>query len=299
MRNDLQEFNRYHDPQFPFAVYRVDRLGMSPPGRGLGDLHFHTDLQFTRVVKGSLVMQAGGDQHLLRQGEGIFINSNELHESCELSQDGIYHSVNFQPQFLSFFSGSRLERECVQPYLASGALPCLMLSPRLSWQGEMLAQLELVESLEAQLNHSSVAYRISLELTRLWLLLISQAEPPQPPAPAQLRKQQRMRQLVSFIQEHYAEDISVQDMARALYVSPGECGRCCRQILHMTPYDYLLRYRVNRGAELLAESELSVTEIATRVGFNSSSHFIQLFKKITGQTPKEFRAGRLQEGSHD
>ena len=57
----------------------------------------------------------------------------------------------------------------------------------------------------------------------------------------------------------------------------------------MSPYDYLINYRINESMKLLKNSSLSILDISENVGFNNVSHYIQIFKKKTCQTPLEYR----------
>ena len=62
-----------------------------------------------------------------------------------------------------------------------------------------------------------------------------------------------------------------------------------KKSLKMSPYDYLINYRINESMKLLKNSSLSILDISENVGFNNVSHYIQIFKKKTGQTPLEYR----------
>jgi transcriptional regulator GlxA family with amidase domain len=85
------------------------------------------------------------------------------------------------------------------------------------------------------------------------------------------------------------KEISLQNIAASSHISIGECCRCFKNALHITPYEYLINFRINKGADLLKETSCSVTTIAGMVGFNDSSHFIQLFKKVMHITPNEYK----------
>lgn len=59
----LHEVNRCHDPAFPVELYQVTHAGMLPPGRGLGDFHWHEELQFTLLTAGEGVMQVNAQDY--------------------------------------------------------------------------------------------------------------------------------------------------------------------------------------------------------------------------------------------
>jgi AraC family transcriptional regulator len=85
------------------------------------------------------------------------------------------------------------------------------------------------------------------------------------------------------------QDLSLRDLAAASYLSPFHFARLFKKITGATPHNYLAAIRTNRAQLLLSETDLSITEIATRVGYLSGSHFTKAFRLSTGTTPREFR----------
>lgn len=97
------------DTLFPFAMHRVTSQKMEPEGRGLYDLHWHPELQFTLVTRGSVMIRVNGIDYRLKEGEAIFINSGLLHMTWDLSENGEYIGFSFPAKLLSFFQGSRMD----------------------------------------------------------------------------------------------------------------------------------------------------------------------------------------------
>ena len=93
----------------------------------------------------------------------------------------------------------------------------------------------------------------------------------------------------AYIDEHYAESISVEDLAAVAAISPSHLIRLFKKQLDTTPHDYLLRRRITRAKELLAETTLTSATIAAQVGFNSESNFSYRFSKMVGQSPRAYR----------
>ncbi len=292
----LHEINRYRDAAFPVGVYIVTRKGIEPNGRGYQDLHWHEELQFTLVTDGKMIMQVNGEDYPLKEGEMIFINRNLLHMTEDLSENGRYVSINFPDQLLSFFPGSRMEQDFVTPFTGNITLPAFVYSPEVPWQQEGIACIrEIISMLEAENGAGSGGpsfkeYRIAMKCTELWYGLISNShESIGTPSKTDIRKQQRIREMLAFIHSNYRENITLQDVAAAAHVSEGECCRCFSAMVRKSPMQYLQWYRISKGQELLRSTDLSVTEIAYAAGFGDSSHFIQYFKRQTGLTPGEYR----------
>ena len=100
----------------------------------------------------------------------------------------------------------------------------------------------------------------------------------------------RIRTMLSYIAVHYAEPITLNQIAQAVYISPRECLRTFRRALNTTPVEYLTTVRVARARELLWHTRQSVSEIGVACGFNSGSYFGKVFRRYTGCSPLAFRA---------
>ena len=95
--------------------------------------------------------------------------------------------------------------------------------------------------------------------------------------------------MLAFIHEHYAERLTLEDIADAAAVSARECLRCFRSGIDQSPVDYLLAYRLRTALKLLETTDLSVTRIAMDTGFGGSSYFSKMFRRTYGRTPVEHR----------
>jgi AraC-like DNA-binding protein len=95
----------------------------------------------------------------------------------------------------------------------------------------------------------------------------------------------------AHIAAHYAERLSVDDLAAVAAVSPSHLIRLFNRKLGTTPHDYLMRHRITRAKELLAETKLTSAAIARQVGFTTESNFSYRFKQMVGQSPRAYRQG--------
>ena len=99
-----------------------------------------------------------------------------------------------------------------------------------------------------------------------------------------------IKQAVAYIQENYMENFSRSDLANNLAVNENYLTRIFRQELGLTPWEYLLRYRVTQGKELLRNSHESIANIATRVGFDDPAYFSRVFRRYFAQSPSMYRS---------
>jgi AraC family transcriptional regulator len=96
---------------------------------------------------------------------------------------------------------------------------------------------------------------------------------------------------VRLIQANYSRDLSLNDMAESVHLSPFHLARLFKQALGISPHQYLIQVRVNSARSLLSagSGERSLAEVASAVGFADQSHLTRHFKRITGVTPSQFR----------
>ena len=93
--------------------------------------------------------------------------------------------------------------------------------------------------------------------------------------------------MAQFITNNYQNKINLADIAQAGRVSKSEALRCFHQIFQSTPIRFLIEYRLNRARDCLLANEISISQAALESGFDNISHFIRLFKKQFGSTPKQ------------
>lgn len=93
----------------------------------------------------------------------------------------------------------------------------------------------------------------------------------------------------SFIQSHFSEDLSLEQIAREVYLSPNYFSSLFTQASGVTVFEYLQQVRLEEAMRLLRESEHSILGIARRVGIHSASYFSRLFKRHTGLSARDYR----------
>ena len=102
--------------------------------------------------------------------------------------------------------------------------------------------------------------------------------------------QQYLIPVLREMESNYDSPLTIRELSQMVYVTPQYLSRLFRKYLGCSAYEYLTGYRISKARELLLSSPRSeVQEIARQVGFTDSSHFIAVFRKITGVTPLEFR----------
>jgi AraC family transcriptional regulator len=98
-----------------------------------------------------------------------------------------------------------------------------------------------------------------------------------------------IKRAIAFLEERYQDNITLDDIAKEVKISRYHLSRLFKSETGKTPFEFLMDIRVRHAKRLLANKELSMTDISSLCGFSDASHFSFVFKKKTGFTPSDFR----------
>lgn len=282
--------------EFPYFIRSAENEVFSAGDVGFGVLHWHEDLQFIYVLEGIVCVKTLEEEEMLSAGEAIFTNKNVIHYSVGRSNPCRYKLFRVPERFVSFYMGSPAEK-LTHAVTDNPKISLIPLSPSVQWCAEALLFLQRLVRLEEEKEENSLyAYDVLTELAQLWRILLRNVK-----IPEQLPENivsLRMKNILEFIENHYGEEVTLENLAASAGVSKTEALRCFRQTLQTTPYRYMLEYRLSKAADLLAETDLPIGEIAERTGFHQQSYFGKCFKEKTGLSPGNFRRAASMSKHH-
>lgn len=252
--------------------------------------HWHPEIELTIVLEGEILYQVNEETWHLKPGQGLFCNSNALHTGRMADAgDCRYISVTFDTKVLYGYSASLLYTKYIHPVIRDTALSAFSLEPDGGWQQRILDHLSGIWA-ASQEKSDTVELEIQLSLMQIWLDIYRHAgcgENAGELIPD--RSQERIRTILRFIQEHYEEKITLDQIAGQVNICKSECCRFFKKYMQVTMFDYLLAYRIDQSLPLLAGSDWEITEVAGRCGFANPCYYTRVFKRSKGCTPMEFR----------
>ncbi|CAM4513063.1 YesN/AraC family two-component response regulator [Paenibacillus endophyticus] len=96
-------------------------------------------------------------------------------------------------------------------------------------------------------------------------------------------------QAASYLREHYRDNITAQELGESINFHPVYIARCMQKEFGCAPFDYLMRFRIERAKLLLLQTDLAVARIGEEVGFNHAAYFASCFAKYEGISPRKYR----------
>lgn len=103
----------------------------------------------------------------------------------------------------------------------------------------------------------------------------------------------KLNKAIRYLNEHYMEDIGIDEVAAAVGISASYLHQLFKKELNRTFLDCLTEIRIRKAQHILLHEDAKMFEVSERVGYRSPQHFSQVFKRMTGMSPHEFREGRL------
>lgn len=285
---DSSEVIPYDLPGLPLYV-KETYLSVFSKGRAL--CHWHEELELIRVKEGEMNYRINGKKVPLKEGDCILVNSGQMHYGYTAgNQDCRFQCVLCHPKLLA--GNSVLYRKYFLPVQENEKLEYLYFPEGRNRGVEMGRAMEDISQLSEKKSPGYELVAVGI-LTMLWGRLLENfemlpwesASPADPDLSAQ-------RNMVSYIYRHYGEKLTLSAIAESGGVCRSKCCEIFKKYLQQSPIDFLNHYRIEASANLLAHTQLSVTEIGLSCGFNHPSYYSKLFAQNYGCTPGEYRKRR-------
>jgi len=286
LMSDLSERVRYNNPAYPIKVYKA-------PVAVYRDIkcasHWHDDFEFIIPLTGSIACSVNGEPVEMTSGQGIFINSRQLHNCYAVDRaecDFICLLINLS----LLCANDYLEEAYISPLARNEAFKYMVLDDDIDWQRELMYNVRAIHQ-AYEVKAKSLGLTVQSLVCQIAALLYEHMPSADFPRVQVDQRLLTLRNMTGFVQQHYSEKINLSDIANAGNVSVRACSTIFQQNLHMTPMKFLTRYRLEKSTELLRNPGLSITEIALSVGFSGASYFSECFLKHFKLTPSEYKRG--------
>jgi len=280
------------------AKYESVKLyhSLVPPQKRSGPRkHYHTSFEISLFRKGRGFYRTKNKTYEIHPGDIFFFSTNEEHSITEISEpdDMLITNIHVDPRFLwlndnlissrrfvdIFFNrGDSFENRIAAGTPAAERIKALMDATEQEFINkkdafEVMVKLHLIEIMICLLRYygakSETAGGKTYELTFEKFLCINKA--------------------VEYIDSHYTEPITLEKLAKTAGFSKTHFGALFKRMMGMSPWDYINIKRINHARELILTTSLPVETIAAESGYNNTTLFNRIFKKIMGYTPSEVR----------
>ena len=244
-------------------------------GSYVRDKHWHRSVEIFALFEGELCFFINDKEYPLTSGQFMLVNSNEVH-SIQAPKPNLTLVIQIP---LSTFSGYYSDDECIFFSRSSR-----------NQDAEVMA---LLKDLYETYSRSALGYELKVmsQFYQLIYLLVTRyrRENLSPEWMQANRNLNRMSRITSYVKENYAQNLTLESLARTFSYSPTYISHMFQKYGQTTFKSYLQNLRLEYAYRQLANSRTPIGEIALNHGFANSKSFSHAFLKRYGILPSEFR----------
>lgn len=245
--------------------------------------HIHNAVELLYVRRGSYRVTVDDEEYGIEEGDLILFCSNSIH--CVYAGDkeeNLYYVIKLPPSFLLEYSDPELGAEYIMRFALNRR------GQKNLWKKEELCEsslLSVINDLISEYETKKYASEIAVRLKIMELFLAILRDCPYRSEPVGTRNAELIYHIMLYVRKNYAEDINERELAESIGMSYSYFARSFKRVSGITFRKYLNVTRIHKAEQLLLEGRESITAIAARCGYNSTSYFINVFRNVTGKTP--------------
>lgn len=245
--------------------------------------HSHDYLEIAFMMSGTGKYRIDGGVYDVGEGDLIIFNPGTKHQGL------VTDTANAMTEFFVGAADIRFKN------MSANMLPLPEEGPIIHTEGELRQKLfKICASMEAEntVCWQGRYFMMKAYLMQMILLIVRQQMQPMEVktgcAFESVNKKYVVEQIVNYFEDHYAEKISLDQIAENMYLSPFYISRIFKSETGDTPIRHLINIRLEKAKELLQDGFAgSIQEVAVRVGYDDAYHFSKLFKKRYGMPPSQ------------
>ena len=254
--------------------------------------HIHKAIEILYVLKGKYKMFAGNEEFNVSEGDFCLFRSETVHRTYSIADDeGSYLVIKIEPSIILNLVNEEYGISYVLQFMLQRE------NSKILWAAEELSgseiQLTLTKIHEEYLkNGYAKEYALKIYASKLLLDILRYENADNKDKNTHsddITITKQIYKAMVFINENYANNITVSDCAKYVNMSYSYFSRSFKRITGNSFREYLNRIRINQAEKLLLSTDKSITDICFACGYNDASYFIAQYKLLRGKTPFCFR----------
>ena len=279
---EQKENAKHGEASFPVQKY-ITQLNTDAP---TVMLHWHEEAELTLITEGDCIYQIDLADYEVKAGDLLFVPPLLLHSISQNASETVSSETYvFHMNFLGGNSTDICSTRYLTPIMNQEfCVPCLITPEHPAY----VSLRKIFSQITSLYNEAVIGYELALKslfLQAVFLLLQYRKEN----ASADTRvSSDKLKQVLDYIELHYAEPITVSELAKLCYFSDYHFMRFFKKHMSMTCVEYINNLRLEKSVELFEKGNFSILDVSLSVGFHNLSYFHRAFKKKYHMTPRTF-----------
>lgn len=237
------------------------------------DAHLHGHIELVYMIEGRSKAYVDSMEYIIEAGDILIVFPNKIHQYQRIGNENFFLSIFPQdlcPEFQNIFKYK------------------VPVSPLIKKAARNNRLLPLMKSI-AEINKEKTQFHDAI-IRGYFLILLSEIFQMIQFEDARTSDTDTVKSILNYCAKNYTrEDMQLESISRELHISKYYVSRIFSQKLHMSFNEYIGMLRISDACKFLVNKDMSITEIAYSVGFNSTRSFNRSFLKFTGMAPRQYR----------
>ena len=281
---NYQEIKKHTPNDFPYNTY----LCSIPLDFKSVKIHWHDEVEIIVIKRGKGIVYVNLKKYEVQTGDIVFVFSGQLHSIEQFEQESMeYENILFQTRLLKSSGSDFCGDNLILPLLSG----MMNMYPIINRSCHFYPQLSTwIQGIDNLCSSRPYAYQLAVKgyLFQIMFLLLTNNRR-SIHAKSDQKAFEKIKRILTYIDEHYAEAITIEEIANFCFYSPSYFMKFFKEHMGVGFIHYLNDYRLEMAAKKLLTTTDNILNVAASSGFDNLSYFNRSFKKKYGITPGQYR----------
>ncbi len=282
---NLTNYEVYHETkshtssEFPYNTY----LCSIPLDFRTVNIHWHEEVEIIVIKKGEGIVSVDLTEYEVQKGDVIFVMSGQLHGIRQLDSSTMeYENILFKPTLLKSRGHDMCWEQFISPLLSASStiFPVIRSNHKLE---------TYIQNIDELCDEKHTGYQVAVKGYLYQIIHFLLSECATVISKSSKRYTDKIKTVLSYVDAHYAENISVESMAKLCFYSKSYFMKFFKESMGSSFVSYLKDYRLEIASRMLLATDDNILDISSACGFDNLSYFNRSFKKKYGVTPGKYR----------
>lgn len=252
--------------------------------------HWHEEFEITKITKGTLVYRIGQQDHIVSEGDILLITPDTLHAAHQLEDTSAYTTtIVFHMNLVGLEQKDRCTLKYIEPYTQGKTLPFPVIKPEHPSHAKIEQCYQELWQLENPHHGNELLVKATLFQLFYYLWELAPTPASQVYSPEALRNIEKLKPVLTYIHEHYAEPLTIEHLASISGFSSVHFMNIFKKVMDTPCMEYILHHRINAASQALKDTDAPIMKIAMENGFQNIPYFNRSFKAFMRCTPTQYR----------
>ncbi len=285
MKSIIKENIKHGTKEFPLAVYTIET---TEDMKIVQYFHWHDEYELFFIEKGGTTFNTDNKVVKIYENNLVFINRNAIHGAYKLDDLPCHFTAIVFRSDIIECKNLAIVKNFLNELFSDNQLSSLYFTTPSDTLNSIIID---IQEIKTYYNKKFPGYEMLIisKLMDIVANIVMTNKKNVIEDNTNIENSKFVKKNIIYFQDNFSKMILIEAMAKNNNMSKGYFERTFKKNFKMTPFEYLIHFRIIKSLQLLTDTDKSISEISYATGFNSFSYFSKCFKKIINKTPREYK----------